>query len=216
MHRAAAALRRADPRLGVAASVVAVALVTAVIAVLREFVPVLSLGALYVFAVLPIAIAWGLRFSIGVSVASMLVFNFFYLPPVHSLTLSDSRNWFALVLYVVTSAVVSELAARSRRRATESGLLAEIARSLLERGSVSGELDQIAAGAARALGAGDARIELGEPSPELRSNPDATPLIAGNRRVGTIALRAPRAWPYRASDSPLLPALASLLAVAID
>jgi two-component system sensor histidine kinase KdpD len=200
----------------VVASIVAVGLVTVVIALLQHFVPVLSLGALYVFAVLPIAIVWGLRFSIAVSVASMLVFNFFYLAPVHSLTLSDSRNWFALVLYVVTSAVVSELAARSRRRATESGLLAEIARSLLERGSVSGELSQIAAGAARALGAGEARIELGEPSAEFKGDPGATPLIAGNRRVGTIALRAPRTWPNRGADSPLLPALASLLAVAID
>jgi two-component system, OmpR family, sensor histidine kinase KdpD len=209
------AARRADPRLGVVASVVAVAFVTGVIGLLEDFVPILSLGALYVFAVLPIAILWGLAFAVGVSVASMLVFNFFFLSPVHSLTLSDSRNWLALAVYVVTSAVVSELAARSRRRATESGLLAEVARSLLERGSVSGELDQIAAGAARALGAGAARIELGEPSAELRADADATPLIAGNRRVGTIALRAPR-WPYRGADSPLLPALASLLAVAID
>ena len=215
MRGITAAARRADPLLGFAASVVAVAIVTGVIGLLDNFVPVLSLGALYVFAVLPIAILWGLPLAIGVSVASMLVFNFFYLPPTHSLTLSDSRNWFALVVYVVTSAVVSELAARSRRRATEAGLLAEIAKSLLERGSVSGELDQIAAGAARALGAGDARIELGEPSPELRADPDATPLIAGNRRVGTIALHAPR-WPYRGTDSPLLPAMASLLAVAID
>jgi two-component system sensor histidine kinase KdpD len=81
---------------------------------------------------------------------------------------------------------------------------------------VSGELSQIAAGAARALGAGEARIELGEPSPELRAAEGATPLIAGNRRVGTIALRPGRAWPRRHSESPLLPALASLLAVAID
>jgi two-component system sensor histidine kinase KdpD len=215
MRRITAAARRADPLLGLAASVVSVAIVTGVIALLDNFVPVLSLGALYVFAVLPIAILWGLPFAIGVSVASMLVFNFFYLPPTHSFTISDSRNWFALVVYVVTSAVVSELAARSRRRATEAGLLAEIAKSLLERGSVSGELDQIAAGAARALGAADARIELGEPSAELRADPDASPLIAGNRRVGTITLHGTR-WPYRGADSPLLPAMASLLAVAID
>ena len=214
-HRITLAAQRADPWLGVAASIVAVAAVTGVIAVLEPFVPILSLGALYVFAVLPIAILWGLAFAVGVSVASMLVFNFFFLTPVHSFTLNDSRNWLALAVYVVTSAVVSELAARSRRRATESGLLAEVARSLLERGSVSGELDQIAAGAARALGAGDARIELGEPSAELRADAGATPLIAGNRRVGTIALRAPH-WPHRGQDSPLLPALASLLAVAID
>ncbi len=57
------------------------AIVTGVIALLDDFVPVLSLGALYVFAVLPIAILWGLPLAIGVSVASMLVFNFFYLPP---------------------------------------------------------------------------------------------------------------------------------------
>jgi two-component system, OmpR family, sensor histidine kinase KdpD len=210
-----AAARRGDPLLGVVASIVAVAIVTAVIGLLDNFVPVLSLGALYVFAVLPIAIVWGLPFAIAVSVASMLVFNFFYLPPTHSFTIDDSRNWLALVVYVVTATVVSELAARTRRRATEAGLLAEIAKSLLERGSVSGELDQIAAGAARALGANDARIELGEPSAELRADPDATPLVAGNRRVGTIALHGPR-WPYRGADSPLLPAMASLLAVAID
>ena len=66
-----AATRRADPRLGVAASLVAVAFVTGVIALLKGFVPVLSLGALYVFAVLPIAIAWGLLFAVGVSAASM-------------------------------------------------------------------------------------------------------------------------------------------------
>ncbi len=190
----AGAARRGDPRLGVAASIAAVVLVTCVIGLLDDFVPVLSLGALYVFAVLPIAIVWGLAFAVAVSVAAMLVFNFFYLPPVHSFTLSDSRNWFALAVYVVTSAVVSELAARSRRRATESGLLAEIARSLLERGSVSSELDQIAAGAARALGASGARIDLGEPSAELarRSRRHA----AGRRR------------PARRHDLAARPALA--------
>jgi two-component system sensor histidine kinase KdpD len=211
----AVATRRGDARLGVAASVAAVAVVTGAIAVLDEFVPVLSLGSLYVFAVIPVAIVWGLAFAVGVSLLSMLVFNFVFLPPLHSFTLSDSRTWLALAVYVVTSVVVSELAARLRRRATESALLAEIARSLLERGSVSDELDQIAAGAARALGAGEASIELGESSRDARGDTDATPLIVGARQVGTISLKGSR-WPYRPSSSPLLPALASLLAVAIE
>ena len=42
---------------------------------------------LYVFAVLPVAVVWGLAYSIAVSVASMLAFNFFFLPPVHTFTL---------------------------------------------------------------------------------------------------------------------------------
>jgi K+-sensing histidine kinase KdpD len=161
-------------------------------------VPVLSPGTLYVFAVLPIAIAWGLAFAVGVPVASMLVFNLLFLPPVHSFTLSASRNWFALAVYVVTSAMVSELAARSRRHATESALLAEIARSLLERRSVSDELDRIAAGAANALGAGKARIELGHPSAELRHDPEAmrkaeaqhvTQIVIGKSRRSPLRTR---------------------------
>ena len=82
--------------------------------------PVLSLGVLYVFAVLPVAVAWGLAYAIPVSVASMLAFNFFFLPPTHTFALRDNENWFALAVYLVTAVVVSELAARARRRAVEA------------------------------------------------------------------------------------------------
>src|SRR4029077_7518039 len=124
--------------------VAAVAIVTVAIWLLEPHVPVLSLGVLYVFAVLPIAVAWGWMSAVPFAVASMLAFNFFFLPPTHTLTLADSRNWLALAVYLVTAVVVSELAARSRRQSQESALLARIATSLLERGSVSGELERIA------------------------------------------------------------------------
>src|SRR5262249_58243149 len=62
----------------------------------------------------------------------MLAFNFFFLPPVHTLTIADSSNWFALGVFVVTSIVVSGLAARSRRRAEEAAAHAEAATALLE------------------------------------------------------------------------------------
>ena len=66
----------------------------------------LSLGVLYIFAVLPIAVVWGLGYAVAVSVASMLAFNLFFLPPLHTFTLADSRNWFALLVFVVTAIVV--------------------------------------------------------------------------------------------------------------
>jgi K+-sensing histidine kinase KdpD len=75
--------------------VVSVALVTAVtgaIVLLKPHVPVLSLSVLYLLAVLPVAVVWGLGYSIAVSVASMLAFNFFCLPPLYTFTLADSRN----------------------------------------------------------------------------------------------------------------------------
>jgi two-component system sensor histidine kinase KdpD len=99
-----------------AVSVAAVAVVTGAVFGLKEVAPVLSLGVLYVFAVLPVAISYGLGYAIVVSVASMLAFNFFFLPPLHTLALTDSENWVALAVYLVTAVVVSELAAVARRR----------------------------------------------------------------------------------------------------
>jgi Domain of unknown function (DUF4118) len=68
---------------GVLAGAVAVAAVTGAIELFQPWVPVLALGVLYLFAVLPIAVLWGRLFAIGVSVASMLALNWFFLPPVH-------------------------------------------------------------------------------------------------------------------------------------
>ena len=200
--------------IGLVVSTGLVAAVTGVISLLQSHVPVLSLAVLYLFAVLPVAVVWGLPLAIAVSVASMLAFNFFFLPPTHTFTLQDSRNWFALGVFVATSVVVSELAARSRRRATEAALLAEIAGSLLERGEVSGELDRIAAEAARALRVERVRIVLGEDPPSA-TEADSHALLADGRRVGTIYLEGPRPGSASARKR-LLPALSSLLGVAID
>lgn len=100
-------------------SVAAVAVVTGVVFALKPVAPVLSLGVLYLFAVLPVAVLWGLPYAIGVSIVSMVTFNFFFLPPTHTLRLADSENWVALFVFVVTAIGVSELAARARRRARE-------------------------------------------------------------------------------------------------
>jgi two-component system sensor histidine kinase KdpD len=195
---------------GVAAGLVLVFAVTGVIELLKPHVPVLSLGVLYLFAVLPVAVYWGLPYSIAVSVESMLAFNFFFLPPLHTLTLADSRNWFALAVFLVTAVVVSELAAGLRRRATESALLAEIAQSLLAHGSLDEQLDGLSTEVAQALQADRARIELGPGSGD-----GAYPLVAGARRVGSIELEGQHAG-TAAARRRLLPALGSLVGVAVD
>ena len=108
---------RGDWAVGLLASAGAVAFVSAAIAVVERWVPVLSLGVLYIFAVLPVAVFWGLGLATVVSVASMLAFNWFFLPPRHTFQLSDGANWAVLAVYLVTAVVVSALAARARRRA---------------------------------------------------------------------------------------------------
>ena len=135
----------------VLASALAVGLISAAVALLRPVAPVLSLGVLYLFAVLPVAVLWGLAYALPVSIASMLVFNWLFLPPTHTLALHDSANWVALAVYLVTAVVVSELAARSRRRAAEAdqqrreaAFAASVSALLLESGSVQERLRAIA------------------------------------------------------------------------
>ena len=47
----------------------------------------------YVVAILLIATAWGIVEATIASVAAMLCFNFFFLPPVGTLTIADPQNW---------------------------------------------------------------------------------------------------------------------------
>jgi two-component system, OmpR family, sensor histidine kinase KdpD len=177
---------------GIGASAVAVAVVTAAVELLKGFVPVLSLGVLYIFAVLPIAVVFGLGLALVVSVASMLAFNWFHLPPVHTFTLADSENWFALAVYTATAVVVSELAARARRRAAaaeqrerESALLAELATELLRGRDLAEEVAEVEVRVADVLGVRSAVIELG---PAHRPPPAAVPipLTVQGRAVGTL------------------------------
>jgi two-component system sensor histidine kinase KdpD len=109
--------------------------------------------------------------------------------------------------------VVSELASRSRLRATESALLAEIATSLLQRGQVTEELDRIAKEMASVLEVHGVSIELGGAPTAGRSTD--TELIASGRLVGVIRLEPPLR-PDRGARRRLLPGLASLLGVALD
>ena len=135
--------------------------------------PILSLGALYVFAVLPIAVVWGIALALPAAVASVLAFNWFFLPPTHTLSLSDSENWLALAVYVVVAVVTSELAVRVRRRATlaeqrerEAALLASVATSLLRGEPLTDEIDRISAHVADVLRVPHARIDLDGATPD--------------------------------------------------
>src|SRR5947208_4876254 len=124
----------------VAASAGALALVTGAIELLKGHVPVLSLAVLYLLAIIPVAVAWGIVYAVGTAIGSMLAFNFFFVEPFYTFTIADNRNWFALLVFVVTAVVVSELASRSRRRAEEAEeALAALRKLTEERERLAGE-----------------------------------------------------------------------------
>jgi two-component system, OmpR family, sensor histidine kinase KdpD len=211
-----------DPA-GILFSLFAVALATGAVTALRPFAPVLSLGVLYLFAVLALAVAWGLAYALAVSIASLLAFNFLFLPPVYTFALRDSGSWVALAVYLVTAVVISELAARARRRATtaeqqrvEMAFAADVSAALLEDGRVEDKLAPLGVRVASVLGAPQARIDLHS---RLRPREDETAfdLVAGGRQVGQLLLAtATDDRGDRAATERVLGILASLLGSAVE
>lgn len=74
-------------------------------------------GFAYLLMVLFIASGWGLTEAIVASVAGMLCYNFFFIPPVGTLTIADPANWVALAAFLVTAIVASQLSASVKRQA---------------------------------------------------------------------------------------------------
>ena len=74
----------------------------------------------FLLVILAVAAAWGLRYSIAMSIAAALCFNFFFLPPVGTLTIADTQNWVALLAFFLTSIIASNLSERARRQTAEA------------------------------------------------------------------------------------------------
>jgi two-component system sensor histidine kinase KdpD len=108
-------------------SVLAVAAVLALYSVVHVNNTTVALSLL--LAILAISARWGLAEATVASVAAMLGFNYWFLPPVGTLTIQDPQNWVALLVFLATAVLASQLSARARRRAAE----AEARRTEIER-----------------------------------------------------------------------------------
>jgi|SRR5579871_187896 two-component system sensor histidine kinase KdpD len=71
----------------------------------------------YLLGVLCISAAWGLAQAVFTAIVSTLAFNYFFLPPVGTFTISDPQNWVALVAFLVTAVLASRLSERAHREA---------------------------------------------------------------------------------------------------
>jgi two-component system sensor histidine kinase KdpD len=96
-----------------------VAIVAVVVLVFRRLFHVnpATVGFVFLLCVLVISAAWGLRYAIALSILATLAYNFFFLPPVGTLTIADPQNWISLLAFLVTAVIASQLAERARREA---------------------------------------------------------------------------------------------------
>ena len=65
-------------------------------------------------AIVGIALRFGLLPSLLATVAASLCYNFFFLPPIYTFTITDPTNVAAFVLFTMVAVVVSNMAARGR------------------------------------------------------------------------------------------------------
>jgi two-component system sensor histidine kinase KdpD len=58
--------------------------------------------------------------ALWISTLGAVGFNYFFVPPIHSLTIARTENWVAFIALVVTALVVGQLSSRARNRAQQA------------------------------------------------------------------------------------------------
>ncbi len=105
---------------GYIGAVVGTALLTAILAPFQQQVNATTVALAFLLVVLFVALFWGSRPALLASVLGMFCFNFFFLPPLYTLTIAHAENWVALIVFFTTALAVGQLSARAKQRAEEA------------------------------------------------------------------------------------------------
>lgn len=105
---------------GYVGAVAGTAVTTAVLAPFQQQVNSTTVALAFLLVVLVVALFWGSRPALLASVLGMFCFNFFFLPPVHTLHIASAENWVALTVFFTTALAVGQLSARAKERAEEA------------------------------------------------------------------------------------------------
>jgi two-component system sensor histidine kinase KdpD len=125
----------------------ALAVVTVALLSVRARLDKAHIALSYLLVVLGAGASTGRRIGIALSVVAFVCFNFFFLPPYHSLVVAQPLDWIVLVAFLVTGVVAAQLLARARADAA-------LARQR------TAEVDRLSAVGAEALNAGRAEDAL--------------------------------------------------------
>ncbi|HVC21192.1 MAG TPA: DUF4118 domain-containing protein [Vicinamibacterales bacterium] len=117
---------------------------------------VTTVALAFLLVVLVLAARARLRSAVIASVVAMLLFNFFFLPPVGTFTIADPQNWIALLAFLAVALVASNLSYAARARASEAfarrdelARLFDLSRDVLSTGDTRDTLGAIAGFVAR-------------------------------------------------------------------
>jgi two-component system, OmpR family, sensor histidine kinase KdpD len=85
--------------------------------IIRPFFGIENVDLVFLTAVVGVAVRYGLWPSLLASVAASLCYNFFFLPPIYTFTITDPTNIAAFFFFMLIAILVSNVAARVRVQA---------------------------------------------------------------------------------------------------
>lgn len=105
---------------GYVATLVLTALVTLLLAPLKSLISITGVALCFLLVVLLIATVWGSRPAMFMSILAMLSFNFFFIPPIGTLSIAEPANWVALITFLIVALTAGQLSARLKFRAEQA------------------------------------------------------------------------------------------------
>lgn len=149
----------------------------------------MTVALTFLMVILLAAANWGLRHAVYLSILSAAALNFFFLPPIHAFTIGDSRNWIALLAFLLTGIIASQLAERARResrmsqsRQRDAERLYEFSQQMLVTGNVIDLLNNLPQMIAATFNLASTAVYLREKDRVYRSNPNSMEITAAELR----------------------------------
>ena len=104
--------------------VVCAAVLIAVVAAYRHVTSINPTTVAFTFlvAILIVSAAWGLRYAVFLAVFATLALNYYFLPPIGTFRIAETQNWVALLAFLATAVVASQLSERARSEAQQAAI----------------------------------------------------------------------------------------------
>jgi two-component system sensor histidine kinase KdpD len=170
--------------LSIARWAASIVLLTLVVFFYRRGLPAnpTTVAVTFLLLILLQAAFWGLRYAVVTSVAATLCFNYYFLPPLNSFTISDGQNWVALGAFLAVALIGSNFSDRIHQQATkaersrgELECLYDFGQRLLATGTTAELVRTVPMSIVAAFRAHSAALYLAEDDTVFRAGPAEQP-----------------------------------------
>lgn len=114
---------------------VGVIILTAAAYTLARHINPTTVALIFLLYILFLATLLGSKPALFASVAAMFCFNYFFLPPIGTLTIADPENLVALIAFLIVAITAGQLSAQAKHRAEEAERLYKELQNAFEKAS---------------------------------------------------------------------------------